>query len=106
MTPKRVREAAPVQVYLIEDDRRRLERLGEQLDLNKSEILRRGLLALERELADPAAHPALRLIGVAAAELPDVPAIDAAREHDRALGEDEEAAWAPPKPSRRKRRGR
>src|SRR5512139_207281 len=57
-------EAPPFQVYL--------------------DILRRGLLALERELTDPGAHPALRLVGAAASEAPDVE-YDVAREHDRFL---------------------
>lgn len=43
--PSRVAE--PVQVYLDEADRARLDRLTERLDTTKSEILRRGLEALE-----------------------------------------------------------
>ncbi len=44
-TPARVAE--PVQVYLAEPDRERLERLAQELGLTKSDVLRRGLLALE-----------------------------------------------------------
>ena len=59
-----VREAAPVQVYLDPDDQDRLERLAAQLEVSKSDVLRRGLDALERAVTDPAMHPALRLIGL------------------------------------------
>src|SRR5262245_63617669 len=108
MKQRRVRETVPVQVYLASDDRLRLERLGHELELTKSDVIRRGLLALEREIHDPAGHPALRLIGVASGELPSTESIDPAREHDRALAEDEEASWiAPPaSPRKRKPRGR
>lgn len=44
-TPDRVRE--PVQVYLDPSDQDRLERLTRGLGLSKSEVLRRGLEALE-----------------------------------------------------------
>lgn len=91
MKPKRVAE--PVQVYLDPPDRARLERLAQQLDTTKSDVLRRGLEAFERELLDPATHPALRLIGLADAERPDAPPIDVAVEHDRALAEGEERGW-------------
>jgi hypothetical protein len=93
MTKRRVSEAAPVQVYLGREGQERLERLTEQFETTKSEILRRGLLALERELLDPAAHPALRLIGLVSSESDDVD--DAARDHDRLLTDSEEASWAP-----------
>jgi hypothetical protein len=43
--PGRVGE--PVQVYLDPGDRERLERLASQLDTTKSDVLRRGLAALE-----------------------------------------------------------
>ena len=94
MTKRRVSEAAPVQVYLGREGQSRLERLTAQLDTTKSEILRRGLMALERELLDPAAHPALRLIGLASAESAGGGGDDAARDHDRVLADEEEAAWA------------
>ena len=100
MTPRRVRERAPLQVYLVSDERERLERLADQLDASKSDVVRRGLLALERELLSPAAHPALRLIGIADAESAGVNATDAAREHDAVLADAEEATWARPAPGR------
>lgn len=113
MTRRRVREAAPLQVYLVPDERERLERLADQLDATKSDVIRRGLLALERELTSPAAHPALRLIGIADAEIRGLAPADAARAHDQLLADAEEAAWAPPTamrvtgaPSKKKRRGR
>src|SRR5712691_6535563 len=99
---KKRRVAEPVQVYLEPDDQARLERLARQLDLTKSEVLRRGVEALERQLLDPARHPALRLIGLADAERRGARRLDAAVEHDRALADAEEAAWA----ARRGRRGR
>lgn len=46
--PRRpARVAEPVQVYLDPADRERLERLTTRLDTTKSEVLRRGLAALE-----------------------------------------------------------
>lgn len=105
---KRRRGAEPVQVYLEPDDQARLERLAQHLDTTKSDVLRRGLEAFERQLLDPAAHPALRLIGLVDAERPDAPPIDAAVEHDRALAESEVASWGapPPRPRRATRRPR
>jgi hypothetical protein len=100
MTRRRVREAAPLQVYLVADERDRLERLADQLDVSKSDVVRRGLLALERELLSPTAHPALRLIGIADAEIAGVTEADAARNHDQVLAESEEASWSQRKPSR------
>ena len=100
MTRRRVREAAPLQVYLVADERDRLERLADQLDATKSDVIRRGLLALERELQSPTSHPALRLIGIADAEKPGLAPIDAARAHDHEIAEGEEASWTPPKPAR------
>jgi hypothetical protein len=41
------RVAEPVQVYLDRPDRERLERLATALDATKSDVLRRGLAALE-----------------------------------------------------------
>lgn len=109
MTKRRVSEAAPVQVYLGREGQSRLERLTAQLDTTKSEILRRGLMALERELLDPAAHPALRLIGIASSESAGASTADPARDHDRVLADDEEAAWTSstkrgPSPRSRRRR--
>ena len=88
--PSRVRE--PVQVYLGAADRDRLERLREQLGSNKSDVLRRGLEALERELSDPERHPALRIIGLARGTASPA-AGDPARDHDRYLTDAEEASW-------------
>lgn len=91
--PKRVGE--PAQVYLTDADQARLERLTAQLGASKSDVLRRGLEALELQHMDPSAHPALRLIGlVTHGDEPD--AVDAAREHDRVLARSEEASWRAP----------
>lgn len=89
--------AEPVQVYLDSAERARLERLTAQLDATKSDVLRQGLGALERQLTDPAAHPALRIIGIAAG-YPRRPSAgyDVAREHDRFLAESERASWKSP----------
>ena len=43
------RVAEPVQVYLAPPDSERLERLAKRLDATKSDVLRRGLLALESQ---------------------------------------------------------
>lgn len=48
------RVAEPVQVYLDRPDRDRLERLAAQLDATKSDVLRRGLEALEALVRKPA----------------------------------------------------
>lgn len=92
--PSRVRE--PVQVYLDAAGQERLERLRSRLGTTKSDVLRRGLASLERELTEPAAHPVLRIIGIVPADTvaPD-PGYDPAREHDRFLAEEEEASRAP-----------
>jgi hypothetical protein len=92
---KRRRVAEPVQVYLERTERERLERLAGRLGVTKSDVLRQGLVALERQLADPATHPALRLIGVAEHEAATT-GDDVARGHDRAGAEDEVASWRPP----------
>lgn len=89
------RVAEPVQVYLERPDRDRLERLAAQLDASKSDVLRRGLAALERALGDPATHAALRLIGLAERETAPRVTYDVARQHDRALSDAELAAWRP-----------
>jgi hypothetical protein len=57
--------------------------------------VRRGLEALESQIADPAQHPALRIIGIAAGEKPKSAGYDVAREHDRFLGESEMKSWKP-----------
>ena len=86
----RKRVSEPVQVYLESVDSQRLARLAARLDTTKSDVLRRGLEALERQVLDPAAHPALRIIGMAGryAERPD-PGYDVAVEHDRFLADGE-----------------
>jgi len=86
----RVKE--PVQVYLSPSERERLERLAAQLDATKSDVLRRGLEALEQTLTDPDRHPALRIIGIAKTTR-RTPGEDIAREHDRVIAEDEMASW-------------
>ena len=87
---KRVGE--PAQVYLTEADQARLERLTAQLGASKSEVLRRGLEALELQHLEPSAHPSLLIIGlvndVAATDI-----IDVAREHDGVLADGEERSW-------------
>lgn len=110
MTSKhRVKE--PVQVYLDASERQRLERLTRQFGATKSDVLRRALEVLERQTSDPAAHPALQIIGLADRERASGPGYDVAREHDRYLAESEAAGWGrpprpprPPRPSRRRGR--
>jgi hypothetical protein len=107
MKRRRVSESSPVQVYLGAEERDRLEALADQLDLTRSDVLRRGLLALEREVTDPSRHPALRIVGMAG----DAPQADGdlgyspAVEHDRFLAEAETAGWTDPR-ARGRRRGR
>jgi hypothetical protein len=48
---------------------------------------------LNRPVADPAAHPALLLIGLAERETASPAGFDVARDHDRALAESEIASW-------------
>ena len=93
----RAAEAAPVQVYLKGYQRERLERLAERLGLSKSEVLRQGIDALERQVTDPAFHPALAIIGLAGdAGRDDVAELgySVAREHDRFLADALEAEIA------------
>jgi hypothetical protein len=99
---RRSRVAEPVQVYLAPEDVARLDRLAEHLDATKSDVLRRGLTALERQTLDPAAHPALGIIGLAESGGP-TPGYDVAREHDRFLADSEVKSW---RRSGRKRRAR
>jgi Arc/MetJ-type ribon-helix-helix transcriptional regulator len=89
------RVSEPVQVYLDRGQRRRLEQLASHLGLSKSDVVRRGLEALERQMADPADHPALRIIGIASAESVKPADFDVAREHDRFLAESERKSWKP-----------
>jgi hypothetical protein len=53
--PRAGRVAEPVQVYLDQADRERLRRLSEALEATKSDVLRRGLKALESQLRRPPA---------------------------------------------------
>lgn len=66
-------------------------------------VHRRGIEARERQVADHATHPALRLIGIAERETAPPVGFDVVREHDRALAESETASWHAP---RHKARGR
>jgi Arc/MetJ-type ribon-helix-helix transcriptional regulator len=98
------RVSEPVQVYLDSRERARLDRLAAELDTTKSDVIRRSLEALEQQLTDPAAHPALRIIGLSAGhERRSSPGYDLALEHDRALAEDEPASWTG---AGKKKRGR
>ena len=82
-------------MYLKADEQERLKRLTERLATSKSDVLRRGLEALEREVTDPAGHPVLRVIGIGASSEPEgAPALDPARDHDTVLAGSEERSWA------------
>lgn len=92
-TPRRAKRVGePAQVYLTDADQARLERLTAQLGASKSDVLRRGLEALELQHMEPTAHPALRLIGLVN-DGAEPEAVDAAREHDRLLAQSEETSW-------------
>lgn len=90
----RVRE--PVQVYLAPSERRRLERLRETLDTTKSDVLRKGLEALESQLLDPDRHPALSMVGLFRGPPPceEEPEPDVARAHDEFLADAEIDSWS------------
>ena len=90
--PKR-RVAEPVQVYLRPSEKDRLERLTAELDTTKSDVLRRGLRALEFQISDPGHHPVLRIIGMVSVPDDDL-GIDVAREHDEYLAATEIASWS------------
>ena len=91
--PRPPRVSEPVQVYLRSDEQERLARLTARLDATKSEVVRLGLEALERQLIDPREHPALGIIGIAANAKGVDAGVDAAREHDRLLADAEESFW-------------
>ena len=95
--PKRVAE--PVQVYLDRGEVGQLNRLAAMLGATRSDVIRRGLGALERQLTDPAEHPLLKIMSIDAAELSPAP-YDVAREHDRFLAETEVASWGTAKRKR------
>jgi hypothetical protein len=99
MRHKKVSE--PVQVYLDAPDRERLDWLTAELGATKSDVLRRALEALERDLTDPESHPLLRLCGLGAADGGPRVDYDPVVEHDRFLAE---ANWpaGSPKPARRR----
>jgi Arc/MetJ-type ribon-helix-helix transcriptional regulator len=80
-------------VYLDSGQRRRLQQLAGELGLSKSDVLRRGLEALERQMANPTEHPALRIIGLASGESAKAVDYNVAREHDRYLAESERKSW-------------
>jgi Arc/MetJ-type ribon-helix-helix transcriptional regulator len=88
-------------VYLDRGQRRMLDQLADELGLTKSDVVRRGLEALERQMADPAEHPALRIIGIASGESAKAADYDVAREHDRYLAESERKSWTPARKGRR-----
>ena len=93
------RTREPVQVYMAPGDRERLDRLTDELDTTKSDVLRRGLEALERQLLDPEHHPVLRIIGMAGEEIADEMGYDVAREHDRFVADLEDS-----RPKKKRRR--
>ncbi len=85
------RVAEPVQVYLDRADHSLLEQLTGLTGTTKSDVVRRGLGALERELTNPDRHPALSVIGIAGAESAPPVDYDVAREHDRYFADLEDA---------------
>ena len=93
---KRVGE--PAQVYLTSSDQARLDRLTVKLHASKSDVLRRGLEAPELQNLDPAAHPALKLIGLVD-DGDGVESFDVARVHDQVLADAEEQSWNGETPS-------
>lgn len=100
---KPARVAEPVQVYLEPTDRARLDRMAEDMNATKSDVLRRALEALEQQLTDPDSHPAMRLIGMAGPHTRHPPpgTHDVAVEHDSYLAEQEIASWQKPRPRKR-----
>ena len=99
---KPARIAEPVQVYLDPPDRARLERMADDLNATKSDVLRRALEALEQQLTDPESHPGIRMIGLAGPHTRRQSAtIDVAIEHDRFLAEQEVASWRKPRTKKR-----
>ena len=104
MPPRRVSEASPVQVYLGPEEQTRLTQLAERLKTTKSEVLRRGLLALEAETRELGEHPALQFIGMITSAKTDW-SVDPAREHDRVLADGEEQSWARPPAAAPAKRG-
>lgn len=108
MKKRKVSQAAPVQVYLVPADQKRLERLADQLELSKSDVLRRGMEALEWQVTHPNAHPALQIIGLAGDAGRDDSDVgyNVAIEHDRYLADVAEAEMAEWRKERNRRRRR
>jgi hypothetical protein len=94
----------PVLVHLDAGERQRLARLARQIGATKSDVLRRGLEALARQVFDLDAHPALQIVGLASRARPGGPRYSVAREHDRYLADSEEVGWVGPR-ARRPRLG-
>ena len=86
-----------IQVYLRPGERDQLDRLTNLLATSKSDVLRQGMEALERQLSDPARHPALSVIGLipSGRESTAPPGYDIARDHDDLLAADEIGSWSP-----------
>ena len=85
------RVAEPVQVYLEGPDLERLERLVSQLDSTKSDVLRRGLEALEslvRRPASPATEPVALPVFMGEGLQPGVDLDDSASLLDLMQGDD------------------
>lgn len=86
-----------IQVYLRPGERDQLDRLTDLLATSKSDVLRRGMDALERQLTDPARHPALSVIGLIPSNRGSSAGqgYDIARDHDDCRAADEIAYWSP-----------
>ena len=86
-----------IQVYLRPGERDQLDRLTNLLATSKSDVLRRGMDALERQLSDPGSHPALSLIGLFTSGRGSsaTPGYDIVRDHDDCLAADEIGSWSP-----------
>ena len=104
--PSKVRE--PVQVYLATEESRRIRRLAQQLDATKSDVLRRGLAALEEQLGS--LHPLLELSRNAPIDNGPPVDYDVVLEHDRAIAEyverQIEERWAEIEAARKRRHKR
>ncbi len=91
----RKKVAEPVQVYLDQTDRARLDRLTRALSTTKSDVLRSALQALESQLRRPDEHPVLGLIGIATDETVPAAGYDVARDHDRYFADLEDSRRTP-----------
>ena len=102
---KHMRVGEPVQVYLDAAQRQRLDGLVAQLALSKAAVIRLSLESLERQILDPATHPALRIIGIAERESDDQASSStvAPSDLDRYLVDAEVKSWTR---GTRKKRGR